>query len=153
MAQTKKKTTTKKNPGKTSEDQLEERVAATKDLLAKGMYKGQIKKAISEQYGVSRATVENYLSRARKILIEELKQTTDVHKSDALGFYKSVLADPTATTGNKIQAQKRIDFILGLHAPTRLAITDADGRTLDAGAIESKILDLATSVFGAGAAG
>ena len=142
----------KKNPGRTPVDELEERVRLTRDLLSKGLYKGQIKKVLKEKYGVDHTTVETYLLRAREILLAELNQARDVHKSDALAFYKSILTDPKATVGNKINAQKRIDFILGLHAPTRVAFTDANGRTLGRNEVEAAVDNLAEGLFGSGAA-
>jgi hypothetical protein len=142
-----------KKKSKPSQEELEERYRVTAQLLAKGLYKGQVKKALGAKYGIESRAAEDYIARAREILLAELNQARDIHKSDALAFYKSIITDPKATVGNKINAQKRIDFILGLHAPTRVAFTDANGRTLGRGEVETAIDNLAEGILGAGAAG
>lgn len=142
----------KKNPGQTAQDELDDRIRVTAQLLGKGLYKGQIKKALREKYGVEERTIETYLARAREILLEDLNQTRDVHKSGALAFYKSVITDSNSTIGNKINAQKRIDFILGLHAPTKVSFTDAEGKTLGRNEVETAIDSLAEGILRAGTA-
>ncbi|MEM1225948.1 MAG: hypothetical protein AAGJ40_09625 [Planctomycetota bacterium] len=130
------------NPGQTTEDEMDERIRYTASLLYRGLFKSQIKKELRTKYSVDARTVERYLSRAREEMLVELRDTRDNHKASSLKFYQSVLSDPKATFSNKIQAQKRIDFILGLHAPTQLSITDVDGKSLSPGELDEQLVAL-----------
>jgi hypothetical protein len=133
----------KKNPGRTPEDEFDERVRMTVQLLSAGLYTSEIKKAIKDKYQVDARTVENYLSRARDILLLELREDRDVHKSQSLAFYRSILRNPEAKLHEKIAAQKRIDHILGLHSPSRVAFTDTLGNDIDRDAAADRVASLA----------
>lgn len=119
----------KKNPGQTSEEELEKRVELVLKMLISGYRKSLIKTVLKQRYGVTARTVENYLSRAKQILLLELKEERDDQCARSLAFYRSVLSDATAKTKDKINAQRRIDLLLGLQAPTRVALTDPEGNT------------------------
>jgi hypothetical protein len=145
-ATARKPKTRRKSPGRTPDAELEERARLTASLLGQGRTKGDIKKALATKYNVDHHTAERYLGRAREILLAELRETRDYHKSSALEFYRSVLVNSEATIRDKIAAQKRIDFILGLHAPSRVAVTDTDGNDIDPSEIDSKIVALLAQI-------
>lgn len=118
-----------KNPGRTPEEELEVRVDYTLKLLTEGRRKSEIKKIFRQRYNVTARTVENYLSRARQILLTELKAEREEHTGRSLSVYRSILSDPKAKIKDRLAAQRRIDRLLGLEAPTRVALTDPDGNT------------------------
>lgn len=119
----------KRNPGQTAEAELVARVELTLNMLTKGYRKSVIKTVMRQRYGVSPRTVENYLARAKEILLVELKEERDEHAGRSLAFYRSVIADPAVKMKDKLVAQRRIDLLLGLQAPTRVALTDPEGNT------------------------
>lgn len=144
----------KGNHSRSTDEEIEERIQFTLGLLAQGFFKSTIKKMVREKFGdVDARTVEFYLSRSREILVEALRQDRESHKSSALGFYQSVLTDPEVKIGDKIRAQSRIDFILGLNSPAKVSFTDADGKTLGRNEVETAIDSLAEGLLRAGATG
>lgn len=133
------------NPGRTEEDELEDRVELTYRLLSDGMRKSEIKQALKATYGVCARTAENYLSRARIIQLEELREERDIHRGSALAFYKRILSDSSAKISDKLTAQKRIDDLLGLAVPFRVAMqireqTQVDDSTEFEAALETATL-------------
>ncbi|XZE35331.1 hypothetical protein SH501x_000821 [Pirellulaceae bacterium SH501] len=114
------------NPGRTPDDEYEDRVELTYRMLVEGMRKSEIKAALKAQYKISARTAENYLARARLLQLEDLREERDVHRASSLAFYKSVLSDPQASVIAKINAQRRIDQLLGLEVPFRVAIATAN---------------------------
>lgn len=119
------------NPGRTPDDELEERVELTYRLLADGLRKSEIKLALKEQYQISARTAENYLARARERQLLELREERESHRASALAFYKRVVSDPNAKISDKLQAQKRIDQLLGLEVPFRVALATVEVRPGD----------------------
>lgn len=113
---------TTRNPGRTPEDEYEERVELTYRLLSDGLRKGEIKQALKAQYGVTARTAESYLSRAKDMQLLELREDRESHRSAALAFYKRVLSDPSTRVADRLTAQKRIDHLLGLEVPFRVAL-------------------------------
>jgi hypothetical protein len=96
-----------------------ERVRLVADMLARGYRKLDIKLLVKKKFGVTARTVENYLSHARRMLMEELGTTRHEQRAKSLDFYKSILKDTSnANTKERLQAQQRIDKILGLEEPT-----------------------------------
>ena len=155
----KKKATAKGKGGakrgvkKTSADEVEQRCEFTAEMIAKKLFPHQIKRILKETYGVSRTTAERYMGRARIILAENWEdKTTEEHQRESIMFYNAIIADEKTSIREKIRAQSRLD-VVAVKVVKRVAITDADGRTLTRDAIESKISDLAASVLGNGATG
>lgn len=110
--------------------ELESRIEQLEVCLGAGWNKGEIKRVYMALWKVSRASIENYLSRARGNLLSNLGETRDEHRSRALRFYQSVLADETESTRNKLTAQKNIDRLLGLPQPILVAPTTPEGKSL-----------------------
>ena len=110
MLDTKKRKTGKKPTRK----EYLARVKLCMDLLGRGYRKTDIKVVVKKQYGVSYRTVENYLSRARAMLLDELGTTREEQRSRSLDLYRSVLKDSTSSARERILAQQRIDKVLGL---------------------------------------
>jgi hypothetical protein len=108
------------NPGKTTRDELEERVGITMHLLDKRVPKHRIKKVLANRFGVGYRTVERYMARARKQIIAASGKSKKEHRLEALRFYESVITGPDATLRERMDAQSEICKLLGLNAPTRL---------------------------------
>ena len=102
-------------PIRPTQEEREKRIKATATLLSNGVRQGDIKKLIAQRFDVSPRSVERYLRQARVVLIEELGEgDTQLHRSRALDVYRSVLRDEDASHHERMNAQTRIDKILGL---------------------------------------
>lgn len=132
------------NPGRTQEDQLEERIELTYRLLSDGMRKSDIKRALRDAYGVCARTAENYLARARELQLLDLREERDVHRGASLAFYRRILTDPTAKISDKLHAQKRIDDLLGLAVPFRIAMQIREQTQMPTESSFDEALELAT---------
>ena len=92
----------------------EKRITATAELLARGVRKGDIRRVIAARFDCAPRSVDRYLRCARAMLIEELDEgDTACHRARALDVYRSILRT-TASDRDRLQAQARIDKILGL---------------------------------------
>jgi hypothetical protein len=132
---------------KPTEQGFAERIDRTKTYLSYGMTKGEIKVELKREFGVNHRTVERYLARARDILLAELREDRESHKAKSLGFYHSVFNDPDASIRDKIRAQQRIDFMLGLYTDTNPASTVTATEHLSRSEIEQAIESMAASLF------
>lgn len=96
-----------------------ERIRLVTDMLSRGYRKTDIKLLVRRKFEVTSRTVENYLSHARRMLMEELGTSRHEQRAKSLDFYRSILKDTAnANIRERIQAQMRIDKILGLEEPT-----------------------------------
>jgi hypothetical protein len=116
---------------------IEQRIERTAQMVVRRLYKGEIKRFLRARYGASARTCENYLARAREMLLTQSGRPKNLHVSDAMGFYESVIRDSTSTFMEKLVAQQSIDRLLGLAAPTTHRLTGADGGSVVIKVIES----------------
>lgn len=130
------------NPGRTSDAELEERVELVRTLLCSRYPKYKIKRLLKERYDVCPRTVENYLARARRELVEATGQGKDEHVADAYAFYLSILENRETATRDKLKAQERMDKLLGLEMPQKFAATDTRGNDLNADERRSRIAEI-----------
>lgn len=107
--------------------QLEDRVERTRQLLAEGNRKHVIKKVLKQAYGVSAATCERYLRRARDLILEETGKPASEHRADAFAFYETLKADKSLPAIVRLKAQERVDKLLALELPVKLTLTDPSG--------------------------
>ena len=107
-------------------DELEERITFTSTLLARRLYKGEIKAILKKKYGVTARSCERYLARARQRLIRRTGRSAEVHRGESVGFYESIIRNPESTLREKMSAQERIDFILGLGSAMYVVKGDKD---------------------------
>ena len=136
----------KSNPGPTPEQQMIERVAKCRELLEGHWTKGEIKRWFFEQHKVTARTVESYLKSAREEMLLEIADTRDFHRSQSLSLYRSILKNESASLKDKIIAQRQIDHLLGLHAPWKVAQTDAQGRDLPPDEARDRLSALASGI-------
>lgn len=115
-----------------------ERVVFVTELLAKGNTKTSIKKRCKATFGIQYRATERYMRWAKMILCQDLDQNTNLHKAVAVRTYKEVIGNPVATPRDIIQAQKRLDRILGLEVPIQAEIVHSQDSTLQIAAILRK---------------
>jgi hypothetical protein len=108
-------------PKQTRQARWEERINYACQVLGRRGYKHELFALLRHRYGISTRTCERILARARVVMAQRAGKDRAEHKVDALSFYESVVRDPGATTGERLHAQSRIDRLLGLEAPQRLA--------------------------------
>lgn len=99
-------------------------------LLGKGAYDGEVKTVVAARYGISRRTVERYLRRAREEMRAEIGRDKPDLQAESLEVYRSILMDEDAKPIEKIKARERMDKLLGLEAPVKVASTDKEGNDL-----------------------
>lgn len=107
-----------------SKEEREKRVELVEAMLARGIKPGAIARHFAAEYQLSTKTVKiRYIPEARKRLVERSGDSKDFHRGAGLEFLQSVKSDPKATVRDKVQAQREINKLLGLHQPTRVDIT------------------------------
>jgi hypothetical protein len=118
-------------PGKKStNDEVARRVFETRKLLEAGAYVHEVKAAIRGDYGVCADTVRTYIRRARKQILAQSKRPADVHRAEAVAFYKSLIGNPDVSDKTRVTAQRYLCKLLGLEGPEKHAITDAKGNDI-----------------------
>lgn len=112
-----KKPIPQKDRKRPTDAQKQERIEMTYKLLSRGKRPAQITEAIANKYGCGRLTVRReYLTRAREMQLEQLRETKGVMISKSLAFYLSILEDSEVSPRDRLKAQERIDKLLGLEA-------------------------------------
>lgn len=117
-----------------SAEDLGERIEYVASLLGGGLLKSEVKDAIRQRYGddLSARTLETYVSRARELVVKWTGQTKDEHVVEAVAFYRSVLASPTAKMREKLIARERLDLLLDLEPSKKFDLRGKDGGPLQA---------------------
>ncbi|WP_339732503.1 hypothetical protein [uncultured Gimesia sp.] len=88
-------------------------------MLGMGKYTSDIKQAVAQEFHLSRRSVERYIKRARKEMVERTGISVEYHRSDAFHFYRSMINDPKAHPREKLRARERMDKLLGLDMPVK----------------------------------
>jgi len=102
---------------KPTEKEKQERIEVAYKLLSRGKRPAQITEAMEKRFGCSRQTVRRiYLTRAREMQLEALRETKGVQVGKSLAFYLSMLEDSNVSARDRLKAQERIDKLLGLEA-------------------------------------
>ena len=99
---------------RTSPQRSEQIVRLIKKMIGRGSFISEIKTAIAEEFQLSRRSVERYLTRARREMLDEVEQNLEHHRADSLFFYRSVIDSPKSTERDRLRARERIDRLLGL---------------------------------------
>jgi hypothetical protein len=136
----------KKVGRKVSRAEVEERVNLAAQMLCRRYTRFEIHRALKNHYrrpdggSLSTNACDRCLQRAREVLRRRYaladdpeaagaapEKLRDLHRRDAFGLYESVIRDPDAEPQHKLAAQARIDRLLGLEAPLKVAQTDPSG--------------------------
>ena len=99
------------------------RLETAKRLLSQGLRNGQIKK---RWHGItkSRPGAWSLICVAREALREEIGMSKEELRAEAYGFFCWIVSNQDEATSVRLQAQKRIDKLLGLEGPVRHTQTD-----------------------------
>ena len=109
-----------------SEDQRTLLLRLVKKMLGMGKYPSEIKQAVSQKFHLSRRSVERYMKRARREMVENLNIPVKEHRAEALYFYRSVVSDPNSSQRERLRARERIDKLLGLDIPAKIQVEDEE---------------------------
>lgn len=104
---------------KISKEQQTQLVQLIIKMLNMRKYTSEIKQAIAQEYGLATRSVERYIARARKEIVQDTNLSVDEHRGEAFHFYRSIINDANSTRRERLQARERIDKLLGLdiHVP------------------------------------
>lgn len=118
---------------KPTNEEITERVHYVLDMLAGGRYKHEIVRTCKDRYDVSTRTVEQYLSRARSLMVEKTEKPRDEWRFEQLRRYLEIGEDKSHSAVARVRALERIDKILGLeiHMPRHLQISGPDGGPIE----------------------
>lgn len=102
-------------------------------MMARRITKGTIKVALAKQFGLTPRSIERVLARVRDNAIANFNRPKVEHQGEAIAFYETVIRDPNAKNADKIRAQERIDWLLGLSAQfaQRVEISGPDGQPVE----------------------
>lgn len=112
-------------------------------LLKRRARKSHIKRRVNEEFfkdnPVGARTIENYIARARILLIEISGKSKQDHRIDAILVYDSVITDPAATTAERLKAQEGLRQLLNLDEPPtqKHELTGAGGGPIVSAVAES----------------
>ena len=101
---------------KPTSKELRSRYRVVIELLGR-LPKMQIHDFCRTAWDVCWKTADNYVARAREMMLEACDTTKPEMRAQAYHFYDSVLNDPTASHFEKLRARQRIDDLFGLNAP------------------------------------
>lgn len=82
-------------------------------LIAKGLLKSQIKRAMAKRYGMAHRTTERYMARARGNMLISSNVPPEEALAESLARYNSIFRDPATSEIGRIKAQT------GIHPPNR----------------------------------
>ena len=133
----------KKRAPRSTKKEYERRVQMVRKMLAARMTNGEIKRIASTQFGTSPRTVEEYIRRARALMLAEIGKSVEEHRSDAYALYCSIIANPNTPDRERIKAQERIDKLLGLESPVKFTQTDMTGKRTYHAAMMREMMEMA----------
>jgi hypothetical protein len=84
-----------------------------------------------EEFQVARDTANLYFDEALSQLHKKAEQSVEKHRQDAIVVYDSIINDPTSKKGERTQAQKQKDLLLGTQAPRQVQVTGSLNIALD----------------------
>lgn len=108
---------------KPTQEEIEKRIDICVQYLGRKTPKSVIKQRLNVLYGVGPRTVEAYLSRARKKIMQAVGRTRADLVADSVATYTAIIADPDTSASDRIRAQERIDKVLGLEAAFKVDVS------------------------------
>src|SRR5574343_2092916 len=107
--------------------EIERRVEFIYVCMAKGMRKYALKQAYHQQFGkMSARQIENYISRAKQLILKNSQKPLPEIRADSLAFYESISLTAKSEMA-RIRARERIDSIAGIDAPRRQELSGPAG--------------------------
>src|SRR3989304_2300566 len=87
--------------------EYDQRIELTYQLLAKGQRPSVIARAVEQKFGGATKTVKDqYLSRARTIMLAEIARAKTELRAESLALYRAIIAEPKASNRDKIKGQE-----------------------------------------------
>lgn len=99
---------------KPTREEYDHRVEMATQLLSRRITKGDIKRLMIARFGVGPRAIDDYLSRAKDILFARLKLSATDQTVSSLAFYESIVVGGDTTIQQKMVAQDKIDWVLGV---------------------------------------
>lgn len=103
-------------------EEKQERVEMARQLIGQGLYRSEIKRQLSDEYGITTRSAERHITDAIKSIRESVERSDADQIGDAIAFYEQIIRDKNASHVAKIKARERMDKILGIEV-TRHAIS------------------------------
>lgn len=108
----------------TTREERRRRLDAVRKLIQTGLYDGQIKKMIAEQFGCARKTVNRYISIVRKeIALEYSPAECETQKNGASEFYRGIYSNPAVPYQARLRAMEDWVELLGLGLTPELRVS------------------------------
>lgn len=144
----------KKRAKKPTPEEKNTRIEFARNLLGQAKYPSEIKRALSEEFGITTRSAERYITDAVKQVREGIERSDIDLVSEAISVYQEIIRSKDSTDRDKIRARERIDKILGLEAPTRVAISnDYRDKLKELGIDPAKAVDDVSAALGEALAG
>lgn len=112
---------------KPTQHEISRRVNEICEMLRGGCTLGQINQHLKKAYKVKTRTCANYIARARRRIYDAIKRTDEDLRAESLAFYEGVRADLDQHIQWRLKAQERMDALMALERPKKVALTDANG--------------------------
>jgi hypothetical protein len=106
-------------PVKATDAEIVRRVATVHKLMVAGASRASIQQYAANQWGLSERPVDEYISRAKETLKEQVDRDKDHNLEMALARMQEIYQECKSAKNYKgaIQAQVEINKLLGLYAP------------------------------------
>jgi hypothetical protein len=113
---------------KTKQQEREDRITRTKDLLSEGWSPAAVKEAIRKRWGeLSARTIQDYITEARALILKDIGVPVDQLRSEAYAFLCHLRVAEGSTNIVKLRAQEAINKLLQLDKPILIANSNPDG--------------------------
>lgn len=125
-----KSKSTKPTGEKPTREEMDKRIALIKEMILTNWgHKGEIKQFAYDEWGVTARTVENYLSRARREINDEIGLDDNEERALLSNIVSMRLRDDLRSPEAKVRhsAAKLLIYMHGLNAPIKIAPTTPDG--------------------------
>lgn len=133
---------------KATDDEVDRRVELVADMLARKATKIQIHDEFRERdreaklvyvpdnpahwfFDLHWRSVDRYIALARGELLRRAKKTKLDALLESVAYWEGVVRDEKATIPDRGYAQKQLDKIYGVHAPTQVRVTTPPGQPLE----------------------
>lgn len=100
----------------------ERRVQIVCDLIGQGRKKHEIIHELCTEFGVHWRTSENYLVRAREVIIKAMGRSKPELRAEAVLFNEQIIRSPDTSTKEKQDSSKQLCELLGLYAPRTVEV-------------------------------
>ncbi len=102
-----------------SREQRHQLLQAIKTLLGMHKHPSDIKRVISKEYQLSPRSVERYITRARREMVESLTIPFEELRAQSFQYYLYKLNNANLSEREQIRCRERMDKLLGLDCPSQ----------------------------------